>query len=239
MKQVSKVMWGVVLVVLGGVFALNALGITDIDLFFKGWWTLIIIVPSAIAMFTDKDKTGAIIGLTVGLLMLLACRGYVNFELLGKLIVPVLIIVAGVKLIFNGAFDKNAKEKMKKMKNVTGIRHCSTAFANKTDDCTNQTFNGADYVAAFGKVDSDISRAFFERDVLINVKNLVGTVNITIPEGVNVKVISHSLFGGVTNPVQNNDSNVVTIYIEALCLLGNVEVKKQVNNYNAGTNFNF
>lgn len=217
-------MWGIVLVALGAIFALNALEITDINFFFKGWWTLIIIIPSAIAMFTDKDKTGAIIGLTIGILMLLACRGYINFELLGKLIVPALIIFVGVKLIFNGAFDKKAKEKLKGLKTVTGLRHCSAIFSNKVDNCDNQMFTGANYVAAFGKLDSDISRSFFERDALINVKNFVGTVNITVPAGVNVKVISHSFFGGVTNPVQNFDSNVITIYIEGFCLLGNIEV---------------
>ncbi len=74
MKQASRIMWGSVLVALGVIYSLSALNITDIDLFFKGWWTLIIIIPSFISVLTDNDKTGGIIGLIAGLVLLLACR---------------------------------------------------------------------------------------------------------------------------------------------------------------------
>ena len=45
MKRISSVLWGVVLIAVGVVLALNAFEITSINLFFDGWWTLIIIVP--------------------------------------------------------------------------------------------------------------------------------------------------------------------------------------------------
>ncbi len=226
------------LVTLGAVFALNAMGITDINLFFKGWWTLLIIVPSAIGMFTDKDKTGAVIGLTVGLFLLLGCRGFINFRMLAKLIIPIVIIIIGLELIFGGAFDKKKNQLLKSMRNVTGFRHCTACFSTKNDTCAKQIFNGAGYVAVAGRIDGDISEAVFDRNVLINVKNVVGTVNITVPNGVNIEVISHALFGGVTNPVQNNPANQLTVYVEAYCLLGNVEIKTPLVTYNPNMNAN-
>ena len=42
MKKLSKILWGVVLVLVGGIFALNAFGITNFEVFFDGWWTLFI-----------------------------------------------------------------------------------------------------------------------------------------------------------------------------------------------------
>ncbi|MEE1115844.1 MAG: hypothetical protein UH851_03185, partial [Clostridia bacterium] len=39
-------------------FALNAFNITDIDVFFDGWWTLFIIIPCAIGLFTEREKIG-------------------------------------------------------------------------------------------------------------------------------------------------------------------------------------
>jgi len=226
MKQVSKVMWGIVLVFLGVVFALKALDIVDIDIFFKGWWTLIIIVPSFISVFTDKDKTGGLIGLLIGIMLLLGCRGLlVDFKTMAKLTIPAVIIVIGLNLIFKDAFSKNAKEGIKKLKDAGPLRASSAVFATKNDDCTDQTFNGADYTAIFGTVNCNVQNAFFERDVLIKVKNLLGTVNITVPDGVNVEVRSHSLFGGITNRIPQNEANTLTIYVEAYCLLGNVEIK--------------
>ena len=55
MKKISKILWGIALVVIGGIFALNAFGVTDIHIFFDGWWTLFIIVPCLIGI-SAKEK---------------------------------------------------------------------------------------------------------------------------------------------------------------------------------------
>ena len=224
MKQVSRIMWGIVLVALGVVFALNALNITDIDVFFKGWWTLFIIVPSFISVFTDKDKTGGIIGLSVGLILLLGCRDLIDLRTIWKLIIPVVIILIGIELIFKGAFDKKAKEAIKKLKNSGQLKSSSVFFSNKTENYAGQTFNGADFSAVFGRLDCNLNGVYLERDVLIKINNVFGTVNITVPDAVNVTVTSNSLFGGVTNRIPQNDANMLTIYIDAKCLFGSVEI---------------
>ena len=48
MKKFGNILWGVVLIIVGVIFGLNAVGLTDINIFFHGWWTLFIIVPSFI-----------------------------------------------------------------------------------------------------------------------------------------------------------------------------------------------
>lgn len=45
MKKISRVLWGIAFIVVGGILALNAFGYTNIEIFFNGWWTLFIIVP--------------------------------------------------------------------------------------------------------------------------------------------------------------------------------------------------
>lgn len=60
MKKISNVIWGVVLIAVGVLFALNALSITHIDMFFDGWWTLFIIVPCTVGLFKDKILSGEI-----------------------------------------------------------------------------------------------------------------------------------------------------------------------------------
>ena len=65
MKKISSVIWGIVLIAAGALFALNALNITNIDIFFDGWWTLFIIVPCAVGLFTEREKTGNIIGIKI------------------------------------------------------------------------------------------------------------------------------------------------------------------------------
>lgn len=50
MKNITKILWGTALIAVGGIIALNAFGITGIELFFDGWWTLFIIVPCLVGI---------------------------------------------------------------------------------------------------------------------------------------------------------------------------------------------
>ena len=51
MKNINKILWGTTLIAVGGIIALNAFGIADIELFFDGWWTLFIIVPCLVGIY--------------------------------------------------------------------------------------------------------------------------------------------------------------------------------------------
>ena len=84
MNNIKNILWGIVLVIIGVIIGLNTIGITDIDIFFDGWWTLFIIVPCFIGLFTNKDKTGNIIGLLVGVILLLGMQNIIDFNLIWK-----------------------------------------------------------------------------------------------------------------------------------------------------------
>lgn len=67
MKKVEHILWGLVFIAAGLIIGGNSLGIIDVNLFFNGWWTLFIIVPCFISLLTEKEKTGNIIGLVIGI----------------------------------------------------------------------------------------------------------------------------------------------------------------------------
>ena len=99
MKKITNTVLGALLIALGVIFALNALEITDIDIFFDGWWTLFIIVPCLMGLFTERKKSGNLIGLAIGVLLLLGSWDIISFSVLWKLLVPVIIVMIGVKII--------------------------------------------------------------------------------------------------------------------------------------------
>ena len=76
MRTFKNILWGLVLIVLGILLGGKALGLWNINVFFKGWWTLFIIVPSFIGLFDEDDKTGSFIGLIVGIILLLSCNRF-------------------------------------------------------------------------------------------------------------------------------------------------------------------
>ena len=72
MSNLSKILWGIVFIVIGIIIGLNALGVTNINIFFDGWWTLFIIIPCLIGLFDNdsEGKTGNLIGIVIGVILL-------------------------------------------------------------------------------------------------------------------------------------------------------------------------
>lgn len=58
MKKIENTVIGLIFIIIGVIIGLNTFHITNIDLFFDGWWTLFIIIPCFLGLFKDQDKTG-------------------------------------------------------------------------------------------------------------------------------------------------------------------------------------
>ena len=81
MEKFGNALWGIVLIAIGLIVGGNALGITNINIFFDGWWTLFIIIPCFIGLFKDNEKTVNLIGLLISIALLLACQNIIDFHL--------------------------------------------------------------------------------------------------------------------------------------------------------------
>lgn len=227
MKKVSKILWGVAFIVAGVIFALNAFGITDIEIFFDGWWTLFIIVPCLIGIFSEKDKLGNIIGLAVGVFLLLCCQNVLDFDILWKLAVPAIIVVIGLKLIFGAVFgDKATKILESSRQSGENIKTGCATFSGQNLNFDGERFSGAELTAVFGGVKCDLRNAIIERDCAINATSIFGGIDIFVPDYINVKVNSNSIFGGVSQKNRHPDiPGAVTVYVNATCMFGGVDIK--------------
>ncbi len=225
MKKVSRVLWGIVLITLGVLLALNALNITDINVFFDGWWTLFIIVPCTVGLFTEREKTGNIIGIVIGVFLLLCCRGILNFSMLWKLLVPIIIVIIGLKMLFTGIFGNKASEIIDKIKENGGEAKvgCAT-FSGCNLNYDGELFEGAELSAVFGGVKCDLRNAIIEKDCAVKATAIFGGVDIFVPNNINVKVTSNSIFGGVSNKTAAH-KDAPTIYISGTCMFGGIEIK--------------
>lgn len=227
MKKISKILWGVALIAVGCIFALNAFGLTDIDVFFDGWWTLFIIVPCLIGLITDQKKTGNLIGLLIGVLLLLCCRDVLGFDMLWKLAIPAIIVILGLKLIFTAIFGDKASKMIKTSRQKGGdVKTGCAVFSGRDMKFDGEIFEGAELTAVFGGVNCDLRNAVIEKDCAIDATAVFGGIDIFLPENVNVKISSNSVFGGVSEkkhraPVDGN----ATVYINATGMFGGVDIK--------------
>lgn len=225
MKKTSNILWGIILIGAGILFALNALNITNIDVFFDGWWTLFIIVPCGIGFFTQHEKTGNLIGVLIGVFLLLCCQDVLDFNVLWKLLVPAIIIIIGVKILFGALFDKKTGAIIARMKQDGYSPKVGCAvFSGQNMKFDGEVFEGAEITAAFGGVKCDLRNAFIQKDCVIQATAVFGGIDIFVPENVNVKVNSTSIFGGISNKTSTK-KDAVTIYINGICMFGGVDVR--------------
>jgi predicted membrane protein len=229
MKKTSNILWGLVLVALGVIFALNALDIADFNIFFDGWWTLLIIVPAVIGLFTESEKTGNVICIIIGAMLFLWCRDILDFSTMWKLIIPAIIVVIGLKLIFRGIFGNKANEMMKKMKSEGKTpRSGFAAFSENKMNFDGEVFEGAELNAIFGGIECNLTNAVIEKDQAIQATAIFGGIDIFVPENVNVKVDSFNIFGGASNKSHSNPE-APTIHVNAICLFGGIDIKCRCN----------
>ena len=206
-------------------------GLTNINIFFDGWWTLFIIVPWFIGLFKEREKTGNIIGLLIGIALLLACQDILNFEIIWKLAFPAILVIIGLSLIFKDTINSEVNKEIKKLnENKTKDGGYCATFSGQNLNFDGEKFSGTDLTAVFGGIKCDLRNAIIEDDVVINVSSIFGGTEIYIPEDVKVKVKSTSIFGGVDEKKKNKieSAEAHTIYINATCLFGGAEIKWQL-----------
>ena len=63
MKNVKPIVWGIAIIALGVIFGGNALGLFELNVFFDGWWTLFIIIPSDGFTEMKADNEGLVAAL--------------------------------------------------------------------------------------------------------------------------------------------------------------------------------
>lgn len=202
-------------------------GFTNINIFFDGWWTLFIIIPCFIGIFNDDEKTGNIIGFLIGIALLLCCQDILDFNMIWKLMLPAVLVAIGISFIFKDTIGSKVSKEIKKLnENKTGDNSYCATFSGQNVKFENEEFSGVDLTAVFGGVKCDLRNAIITKDTVINASSTFGGIEIYVPSDVKIKIKSVPIFGGVSDKSSRTTSDTShTIYINAQCVFGGVEIK--------------
>lgn len=223
MKKVTNILWGIVFITIGIILTLNTFEITNIELFFDGWWTLLIIIPATIDFITKQQKTSSLIGIIIGILLLLSAQDLINVDLLIKLIIPISIIMIGLYFIFKDCVNTKIKDEIKKL-NHEEKNEYNAIFASETIDSIEES-NNLEINAIFGDLTLNLNNVDIKDNMLIEANAIFGQTTIITKSNVSVKVISSSIFGKVNNSINNNEKTEKTIYVKANAVFGGVRIK--------------
>ena len=213
MKDYTKYIIGFLLIFIGLILGLNAFGITNINLFFSGWWTLFIIIPSLVGLINDKEKTSSL-------------RDLIEYELLIKLLLPVILISIGLLLVFKDVLSINGKEIKKINANNKESNNYIAVFGSQDLKFEDEKVENLDLKSLFGGIKLDLRDAKIEKDIVINTLSVFGGIDIYVPDDVKVKVSSTPFFGGVeVKRGKQSSKKEITIYLNSVCIFGGVDVK--------------
>lgn len=233
MKQIKPIIWGIAIIALGVIFGGNALGLFELNVFFDGWWTLFIIVPSVISLITEKEKLSSLGFLATGVILLLAAQNVFSYDVAWKMILAVVLMLIGVGIIIKNVFhNKNDEEVEKKIHDLENDKVMDSQvaiFSGSERTYNDETFAGSNLIAVFGGVDLDLRKAKFEKDTVIKAFCLFGGIDIKVPEEVQVKIKSGFIFGGVSDERKGDSGKgKCTVYVDAAGGFGGVSIVDKV-----------
>ena len=172
--------WGIVLIVVGILFLGRNMNWWNFSIFFEGWWTLFLIVPSIISLVRKESMGTSFLILVLGVLMLLASQNVIDWSTIWKVFLPIIIMVVGLLIIFG---NRKAKEKR-----VRANAKEYVAIFSGVDEVINKIENDFKMTAVFGGIELDMRDVVLESDLVIDCFTLFGGIDIRLPKDVVVKV---------------------------------------------------
>ncbi len=229
MKKAKPIIWGIAIIALGVIFGSNAIGLFNLNVFFDGWWTLFIIVPSVISLITEKEKIASLGFIAVGVILLLAAQNVFSYDVAWKACLAIFLILIGLSLIIKTVFhsknDKEVAKKVEDLKNDKTMDSQTAIFSGSDRIYNDEVFSGSNLVAVFGGVDLDLRKAKFEKDTVIKAFCLFGGIDIKVPEDVQIKIKSGFIFGGISDDRKGDESKGKhIIYLDAAGGFGGISI---------------
>lgn len=227
MNKIFRFVIGALIIAAGVIYGLSALGLADINVSFDGWWALFIIVPCLDGLIRSKDKIRSFVGLAFGVALLLAAQGVIEFEMIWKLIVPVIIVLIGIKVICRATSDGKGGKKA----NTDPKSEEMAAFTSKQLDYSDKDILVSKVGAVFGGAECNLLNANFTENSQIDVFCAFGGADIIVPENINIKTDALCLFGGISDKraIKERNENAPTLRINGFCIFGGVDIKDSVS----------
>lgn len=229
MKKIENTVIGLILIIIGVIIGLNAFHITNIDLFFDGWWTLFIIVPSAISLVNPKNngKVSSAICLVIGIFLLLGSLDVFDFDILWEILLPAIVVIIGLSLIFGNKIKADVKEKINNA-DFSNVEVITATFGEQNINKSGEKFEKANLDAVFGAIKLDLRDADLKSETYIKASAIFAGITILVPKDVEVKIKSTPIFGGVTSESMDEKANKnakKTVYVDGFALFGGIEIK--------------
>jgi predicted membrane protein len=229
-NQIDKrVIFGSILIFIGGLFLLNSLSIIDFRFsrIIFSWPFFLMIIGAFILANTSKKVLGGILS-GVGAFLLLP-KIFPDLYFNGSVVFPVILIAFGLYILLN-----RMKQKNETLRNDGSVKKDMiddvAVFGGGSKIIYSDNFKGGNITAVFGGSEINLmSCKLAEGENVLDVLMIFGGTTVIVPKEWNVVISVTSILGGFSNKSVRNPNLVVdqsrTLVIKGLAMFGGGEVK--------------
>ena len=226
-NNVSAMLIGITLVLVGGGYLLAELLGFNPSFFFRGWWTLFLISPSLASMIETRPNLGNGIVLAVGLLLLASSRGWLR-HLSFSVLLAVVMVILGVRFLVRamGGFHRPGSFGSDGLWDTHPSPSYSAFFTTRmVGSHANPLMSGNCYTFC-GQLKVDLSEAVITGPVTVFCNAMVGNIQVIPPQNCRLVVRQLPVLGVIHHdpqpPVMGENLPVVTL--DCTAVLGSVEI---------------
>lgn len=201
----TNIFLGLVFLLIGVFSLLGSLNIVSFNIFFPGWWTLFIIVPSIICMLEEKINFANVFSLTLGIILLLSVNNIISFSLVIKIIIPVFLIIFGMYIIL-----------LASLKNAKSYVFSTKSFEIEENSEINTLFSTLHL--KFNKLK--------KKENSINIHSVFSEVILYVPKATRVIVEGSKVFSDVIDHREEKEENYTsTLYLKMNNLFSDIVIR--------------
>lgn len=194
--------------------------IKDVNIFFKGWWTLIFILPALGMLLFQSNKKSSLFIIILGIIVFLTMNKLLTINKCFIILLSLVIIFLGINIIeVTFRIPKKKKSTEKYLPNYYAI-------FGSVEEKNSTKFVGGRVHSIFGQVFLDLTNAKIENESTIKVLSIFGSSEIVLPKNVEVITSSKSTLGSDENYQSTNSRGRKNkVYIESVNILGSTKLK--------------
>ncbi|MDD8027860.1 MAG: DUF5668 domain-containing protein [Acidobacteriota bacterium] len=223
----GRVFWGLILILLGGLFLLDQMGRLDFGNVMSTYWPVILILIGLSIIIGNGFRRigGGLIFILLGAFFQLRELGYLH-EDVWHYAWPVLIVLAGLWLLFGGVFKHRAHAGFPV--DAGSDMDITAILSGQNRHFTSAGFRGGHATAVMGGAEIDLTGATLEGGkAAVELTAIMGGIDLRVPRDWKVVLDATPIMGGVSDERKNiNDTEAkATLYVKATAIMGAVEIK--------------
>lgn len=225
-NSLSRVFWGLFLILIGVLFLFDRIGRLDFWDFIGRYWPLILVAAGLWNLIVNgfRDAAGGLLLIIVGGLFM-----FDKLDILGRspwqFIWPILIILLGVWVLL-GIFQRRTGAKFPGIK--ADDLDAFVMFSGLNRRIESQNFRGGKATAIMGGIELDFTQArLAEGRAAVELTAIMGGIDVRVPRNFRVEVEGHPFLGGIEDKhaFEAGAGGDQTLHIKASAVMGGIEIK--------------